>query len=108
MDAPIMSTAFTVTTTITSRPGATPTGGWQILQEYSDRYVKRVDVVRVLERSRLPGSEVLATAVARSLFKLMSKDEYEGRVCTRAGIFARNCRRNLRVTLPSTTISRGR
>jgi len=47
-------------------------------QNYADRYVRRVNEVRTLEQSRVPGSERVATAVARSLFKLMAyKDEYE-------------------------------
>jgi indolepyruvate ferredoxin oxidoreductase len=47
-------------------------------QNYADRYVRRINEVRALEQSRLPGSELLSTAVARSLFRLMAyKDEYE-------------------------------
>jgi indolepyruvate ferredoxin oxidoreductase len=45
---------------------------------YADRYLKLVSHVRAVENSRIPGSEKLATAVARSFFKLMAyKDEYE-------------------------------
>jgi indolepyruvate ferredoxin oxidoreductase len=45
---------------------------------YARRYWKIVNDVRTIEIERLPGSESLTTAVARSLFKLMAyKDEYE-------------------------------
>src|SRR5579859_1085741 len=46
--------------------------------DYAARYLSRVNKVRDIERSRSPGSERIATAVAKSLFKLMAyKDEYE-------------------------------
>jgi indolepyruvate ferredoxin oxidoreductase len=45
---------------------------------YAGRYAAFVDRVRRTEEERLPGSRVLTTAVAKSLFKLMAyKDEYE-------------------------------
>jgi indolepyruvate ferredoxin oxidoreductase len=45
---------------------------------YAERYRAFVTRVREREAARLPGSERLATAVARALFKLMAyKDEYE-------------------------------
>lgn len=45
---------------------------------YAARYRDRVAAVRALETRVKPGSEALAEAVARSLFKLMAyKDEYE-------------------------------
>ena len=47
-------------------------------ETYADRYLRRVNEVRALEQSRMPGSELLTTVVAHSLFKLMAyKDEYE-------------------------------
>jgi indolepyruvate ferredoxin oxidoreductase len=46
--------------------------------EYARHYMRLVNDVRIGERDRMPGSERLTTAVARSLFKLMAyKDEYE-------------------------------
>ena len=46
--------------------------------DYAARYLHRVNEVRDIERSRSPGSEMVTTAVAKSLFKLMAyKDEYE-------------------------------
>jgi indolepyruvate ferredoxin oxidoreductase len=46
--------------------------------DYARRYMKFVNDIRMAERDRVPGSERLVTAVARSLFKLMAyKDEYE-------------------------------
>jgi indolepyruvate ferredoxin oxidoreductase len=46
--------------------------------DYARRYMKFVNDVRIAERDRMPGSESLTLAVARSLFKLMAyKDEYE-------------------------------
>jgi indolepyruvate ferredoxin oxidoreductase len=46
--------------------------------DYADRYRKLVDQVRIAEERHVPGSQALATAVARSFFKLMAyKDEYE-------------------------------
>jgi len=55
---------------------------------YAERYRAIVDGVRAAERDRAPGSERLTTAVARSLFKLMSyKDEYEvARLHTQTGL----------------------
>ncbi|MBY8840647.1 indolepyruvate ferredoxin oxidoreductase family protein [Streptomyces sp. SP2-10] len=45
---------------------------------YAARYAETVDAVRERERKTVPGTEDLATAVARNLFKLMAyKDEYE-------------------------------
>ena len=45
---------------------------------YAERYRARVDAIRTLERERVPGSDALAWAVAKYLFKLMAyKDEYE-------------------------------
>ncbi|MBR1187771.1 indolepyruvate ferredoxin oxidoreductase family protein [Bradyrhizobium sp. AUGA SZCCT0160] len=45
---------------------------------YADRYLKFVGQVRAAEERHVAGSQALATAVARSLFKLMAyKDEYE-------------------------------
>jgi indolepyruvate ferredoxin oxidoreductase len=45
---------------------------------YARRYTDLVDHVRRVEGDRLPGSEAVTTAVAKSLFKLMAyKDEYE-------------------------------
>jgi indolepyruvate ferredoxin oxidoreductase len=45
---------------------------------YAGRYIAFIDHIRQTEDKRLPGSTVLTTAVARSLFKLMAyKDEYE-------------------------------
>jgi indolepyruvate ferredoxin oxidoreductase len=45
---------------------------------YAARYRAIVDGVRATERDRVPGSELLTSAVARALFKLMAyKDEYE-------------------------------
>jgi indolepyruvate ferredoxin oxidoreductase len=45
---------------------------------YAARYLAIVSAARADERDRLPGSERLTQAVARSLFKLMAyKDEYE-------------------------------
>jgi len=44
----------------------------------AERYVERVERVRVAEEERAPGHAELAEAVARNLFKLMAyKDEYE-------------------------------
>jgi indolepyruvate ferredoxin oxidoreductase len=46
--------------------------------DYARRYTDLVDRVRRVEGDRLPGSEAVTTAVAKSLFKLMAyKDEYE-------------------------------
>ena len=46
--------------------------------EYAERYRATVDRVRATERDRAAGSELLTSAVARALFKLMAyKDEYE-------------------------------
>jgi indolepyruvate ferredoxin oxidoreductase len=45
---------------------------------YAARYRAIVDGVRATERDRVAGSELLTSAVARALFKLMAyKDEYE-------------------------------
>ena len=45
---------------------------------YAARYRAGVNEVRAIERDRVPGSERLTAAMARSLFKLMAyKDEYE-------------------------------
>ncbi|MEG8279802.1 indolepyruvate ferredoxin oxidoreductase family protein [Streptomyces sp. AHA2] len=45
---------------------------------YAARYAEIVDTVHERERRVLPGSDELATAVARNLFRLMAyKDEYE-------------------------------
>lgn len=45
---------------------------------YAKRYADRIARVHSVESSRVPGSTVLTTAVARSLFKLMAiKDEFE-------------------------------
>jgi indolepyruvate ferredoxin oxidoreductase len=45
---------------------------------YAARYRATVDRVRATERDRAAGSELLTSAVARALFKLMAyKDEYE-------------------------------
>src|ERR1700676_3497350 len=45
---------------------------------YARRYTDLVDRVRRVEGDRLPGSEAVTAAVAKSLFKLMAyKDEYE-------------------------------
>jgi indolepyruvate ferredoxin oxidoreductase len=45
---------------------------------YADRYRKLVDEIRDVEGRGAPNSQILTTAVARSLFKLMAyKDEYE-------------------------------
>ena len=45
---------------------------------YAERYRARVEGMREIEARRVPGHQDLATAVARSLFKLMAyKDEYE-------------------------------
>jgi indolepyruvate ferredoxin oxidoreductase len=45
---------------------------------YAERYRTRVDAIRALERERMPGSEALSSAVAKSYFKLLAyKDEYE-------------------------------
>jgi indolepyruvate ferredoxin oxidoreductase len=45
---------------------------------YAERYRQFVGGVRAREHDRIPGSQSLTTAVARSLFKLMAyKDEYE-------------------------------
>jgi indolepyruvate ferredoxin oxidoreductase len=47
-------------------------------ESYADRYVRTVEDVAKAERLKTPGSEDLANAVARALFKLMAyKDEYE-------------------------------
>ena len=46
--------------------------------EYAQHYRALVEGVRTTECARIPGSQLLTIAVARSLFKLMSyKDEYE-------------------------------
>jgi indolepyruvate ferredoxin oxidoreductase len=45
---------------------------------YAERYRKRVAAIRSAEEKAVPGSTVVAEAVARNLFKLMAvKDEYE-------------------------------
>jgi indolepyruvate ferredoxin oxidoreductase len=45
---------------------------------YAERYRQKVEQARAAEAAAVPGSSVLAKAVARSLFKLMAiKDEYE-------------------------------
>jgi indolepyruvate ferredoxin oxidoreductase len=45
---------------------------------YAERYRKRVEQVRAAEKTRAPGKQGLAEAVAHYLFKLMAyKDEYE-------------------------------
>src|SRR5262249_23010516 len=45
---------------------------------YARRYQRRVAEIRAAEDKAVPGSTVLAEAVARNLFKLMAvKDEYE-------------------------------
>jgi len=45
---------------------------------YADRYKQRVETVAAAERKAVPGSDSLAKAVARYLYKLMAiKDEYE-------------------------------
>lgn len=56
--------------------------------EYAARYRAMVDRVRAAERERATGSELLTTAVARVLFKLMAyKDEYEvARLHTQTGL----------------------
>ncbi len=47
-------------------------------EAYARRYAEFVERVRRAEQSKVPGSEALAAAVARYLFKLMAyKDEYE-------------------------------
>jgi indolepyruvate ferredoxin oxidoreductase len=47
-------------------------------EAYAWRYRERVEAVRAVEAAVLPGSEALAVAAARYLFKLMAiKDEYE-------------------------------
>jgi indolepyruvate ferredoxin oxidoreductase len=47
-------------------------------KDYSAQYLHRVNAVREVERSRSPDSEIVTTAVTKSLFKLMAyKDEYE-------------------------------
>ncbi|MBO4252313.1 indolepyruvate ferredoxin oxidoreductase family protein [Streptomyces griseorubiginosus] len=50
---------------------------------YARRYALFVERIRAAEAARVPGSELLATAVARHLYKLMAyKDEYEvARLC---------------------------
>jgi len=55
---------------------------------YAERYRAIVDSIRATEHDRIPGSELLTPAVARSLFKLMSyKDEYEvARLHTQTGL----------------------
>jgi indolepyruvate ferredoxin oxidoreductase len=55
---------------------------------YAQRYRALVNGVRATEHDRVPGSDVLTIAVARSLFKLMSyKDEYEvARLHTETGL----------------------
>jgi indolepyruvate ferredoxin oxidoreductase len=54
---------------------------------YATQYAALVELVRAVETSAANGSERLATAVARSLFKLMAyKDEYEvARLYTETG-----------------------
>ncbi|WMT75008.1 indolepyruvate ferredoxin oxidoreductase family protein [Bradyrhizobium sp. Ash2021] len=56
--------------------------------EYAARYRATVDRVRATERDRAAGSELLTSAVARALFKLMAyKDEYEvARLHTQTGL----------------------
>jgi indolepyruvate ferredoxin oxidoreductase len=58
---------------------------------YAERYRTVVNSVRAAEHNQVPGSEALATAVARSLFKLMAyKDEYEvARLHTQTGLQAK-------------------
>jgi indolepyruvate ferredoxin oxidoreductase len=55
---------------------------------YAARYRAIVDGVRATERDRVAGSELLTSAVARALFKLMAyKDEYEvARLHTETGL----------------------
>jgi indolepyruvate ferredoxin oxidoreductase len=54
---------------------------------YAERYRQFVARVRAAERDRAPGSELLTSAAARALFKLMAyKDEYEvARLHTQTG-----------------------
>jgi indolepyruvate ferredoxin oxidoreductase len=57
---------------------------------YAKRFRNRIEAVRVAEHRVAPGSEVLSTAAARSLFKLMAiKDEYEVARLYTDGSFAR-------------------
>jgi indolepyruvate ferredoxin oxidoreductase len=57
---------------------------------YAERYRALVERVRAAERSRVPGHEQLADAVAEYLFKLMAyKDEYEVARLFTDGSFAR-------------------
>jgi indolepyruvate ferredoxin oxidoreductase len=57
---------------------------------YAERYRAFVEAARERERSVSPGSEVLATAVARNLYKLMAiKDEYEVARLYTDGAFAK-------------------
>jgi indolepyruvate ferredoxin oxidoreductase len=57
---------------------------------YADRYREVVERVRAAEAARVPGETAFASAVARSLFKLMAyKDEYEVARLYTDGSFAR-------------------
>jgi indolepyruvate ferredoxin oxidoreductase len=57
---------------------------------YAARFRKLVDRAAAVERVRVPGSEALTEAVARSFFKLMAiKDEYEVARLYSDGSFAR-------------------
>jgi indolepyruvate ferredoxin oxidoreductase len=63
---------------------------------YAERYRARIAAVRAAEARALPGATALATAAARSLFKLMAiKDEYEVARLWTDGSFERQLRTEL-------------